>query len=225
MTTLIAKIQAEYKKASGSGAIVHASNCGKLLIKAKGLCKRGEWANWLALNWVASVRLANDYMRLSMSIEEGKFEDWKSMSIDQALRSLRSRTRKPSSIPATEIEAETTESKPTSSKTKSREKLSGLIHTITADANRVAGSLYGFVSGSENGVPIKLEWKDAKSEIGKVLSKPSYEGTTGAKLIESKPNRMAFRSELITSGNSGLGEKASWAGKGLRVTVTIEIVD
>jgi hypothetical protein len=147
------------------------------------------------------------------------------MSIDQALRSLRSRTRKPSDTSATEIEADITVSKPTSSKTKSQEKLSGLIHTITADANRIASSLYEFVNGSENGIPIKLEWRDAKSDIGRVLSKPSHEGTTGAKLIESKPNRMAFRSELIASGNSGLGEKASWEGKGLRVTVTIEIVD
>ena len=219
MTTLEKRIAAEYQKASGIGAIVHAVKCGDLLHKAKSRCKRGDWSPWLASNWSASVRVANDYMRLSTAIANGVISDWETFTIDEALRSIRSRKRKPqepSSVATTADTAATIETP--------ADKLKALIHSLSATSSDVAGILHRFINGSTDGMPTKVEWQDARALIEETM-RVSFGQGSPATSREYQPGRVTFLSENVMSGQSGLGETASWKDKGLRVTVTVEIVD
>jgi hypothetical protein len=219
MATLEKRIAAEYQKASGIGAIVHAVNCGRLLCQAKARCKRGEWSPWLASHWLASVRVANDYMRLSGAVASGSISGWETLSIDEALRSIRSRQRKPQQPVSTATATDTT----TPSKTPA-ENLKGQIHSLSVASNSVAVAVDQFLNGSDDGRPVKVEWQDARPTIEDAL-RVSFGMGTSLTSREYQPGAVTFVSENVMSGDSGLCEAASWKGKGLRVTVTVEIVD
>lgn len=219
MKTLEKRIADEYQKASGVGAIVHAVNCGKLLCQAKARCKRGEWSPWLASHWSASVRVANDYMRLSVAVANGSIGEWETLSIDEALRSIRSRQRKPQQAVIT-IEAPES---PTAIETP-EVKLTNQIGWLSAKAGDVVETLHRFIDGSIDGMPIKTEWKDARELIIAALRNSSAIGS-GKTSVKRQSDQVTFISKNVMSGKSGLGERTSWKDKGLRVTVSIEIVD
>lgn len=219
MKTLEKRIAAEYQKASGAGAIVHAVNCGDLLHKAKSRCKRGDWSPWLALHWSASVRVANDYMRLSTAITSGVISDWETLSIDEALRSIRTRNRKPQEPSSVITTADTAATIQTPA-----DKLKSLIHSLSATSNDIAVLVDRFINGSTDGLPTKVEWQDARALIEETLRVSFGQGSTLTSR-KCQPGRVTFLSENVMSGQSGLGETASWKDKGLRVTVTVEIVD
>lgn len=218
MKTLEKRIAAEYQKASGVGAIVHAVNCGRLLHEAKQRCKRGEWSPWLATHWAASVRVANDYMRLAKAVESGGVIDWETLSIDEALRSIRSRKRKPQEPLSVVTAADTIATAKTPAN-----KLASLVHSLSVASDDTAKVLYEFIQRND-GSASKLEWQEARAMIEDTL-RVSFGMGTPLTSCEHDPGQVTIRSQNVMIGDSGLGEPASWSGKGLRVTVCVEIVE
>ncbi|MEM1186806.1 MAG: DUF3102 domain-containing protein [Planctomycetota bacterium] len=85
-------IQAEHRAccAAASQSLDHAMLCGDLLSKAKAEVPHGQWQAWLADNFPASARTAQQYMRLSKNREaiEAKAQAAALLTIEDAAELL-----------------------------------------------------------------------------------------------------------------------------------------
>ena len=72
------EINAEHNAAcrAAQTALVHAAECGRLLIEAKAAVGHGGWLAWLEANTSVSARQSQKYMRLAKGWTqiEGKYE-------------------------------------------------------------------------------------------------------------------------------------------------------
>ena len=85
--SLAAEIRREHEAATHAfaSAVEHAARCGKLLAEVKAQLAHGEWLPWLAENFPASVRTAQNYMRLATHPDA---QGLAHMGIEGALRHL-----------------------------------------------------------------------------------------------------------------------------------------
>ena len=68
-----------------ASAVEHAVRCGELLAEAKSQVRHGEWLPWLAENFPASARCAQNYMRLAAQPDTQALAH---LGIEGALRQL-----------------------------------------------------------------------------------------------------------------------------------------
>lgn len=90
---LAARINREHQAAEkcAASAVDHARACGSLLLEAKRQVARGEWLPWLEANVTVTVRMAQNYMRLSAELAKMSHENAKRVAhlpIRDALRSI-----------------------------------------------------------------------------------------------------------------------------------------
>jgi len=67
-------------------AVTHAIECGRLLLQAKESVGHGQWMKWLENHFPASVRTAQNYMRLAR--HEANAQAAAHLGVDGALRTL-----------------------------------------------------------------------------------------------------------------------------------------
>jgi len=81
-------IVAEHQAAQRAweGAVMHAVECGRLLIHAKETIAHGQWIPWLEENFPASVRTAQGYMRLARHGEDA--QALAHLGVEGALRAM-----------------------------------------------------------------------------------------------------------------------------------------
>lgn len=108
LTAIAADLNAEHAACvrALSNALGHAVRAGELLIEAKALVRHGEWLPWLATNFAASERTAQNYMRLAAAYPElvAKSAPATDLTMRQALALLAAPTLPPDPAPGPDYE-------------------------------------------------------------------------------------------------------------------------